>query len=388
MENKDDIRRLTTLLAMVALKGLGDHKIRKINESEARSLAAQIKELSGQTISPRSLINYFKAAESDDWTSINPSMYTLDILAKYGLNGISGIHGREQPSEAGLYWLKFKQNETASAVSPRLDGRLRISNKFWISLISVLSIIVAWLLLKPSHSDFRDNFDHVSLGALQDSGWAVLDLDTFWLQKQPMPGHLTLYTLHGDYWTKPHETAYVINTLVRKIQNPREWDIFLNLTDFEPNGTFQQVGLVFFETPQNKQRVIRYTLCYTMEEQLDCFYPKKYAELHEIKNGLVESLKSTAVHNRPDGKGNYLSNDVCLRVQFSEGKLFFSFRAGDAYNGFTTIKEYQSTLKPKYVGIFAFQGQTDIKGRPLGSDTIPTFIDDFFICYHTDKHDP
>lgn len=388
MENRDDIRSLTTLLAMVALKGLGERKIRKITEGEARSLAAHIKELTGQTISPRSLINYFKAAESEDWMSINPSMYTLDILAKYGLNGSSGMYGRELPSDAGLYWLKFKQNETASAVSPRPAGRLKIRGIFWVTLFILLGIPAAWLILKPSPTDFRDTFDHVSLDALQDSGWAVLDLDTLWLKKQPMAGHLTLYTLHGDYWTKPHETPYVRNTLVRKIKNPREWDIFLNLTDFKPNGTFQQVGLVFFETPQNKQRVIRYTLCYTMEEQLDCFYPKKYAELLEIKNGLVEAIKSTAVHNRPDGHGNLESHDVCLRVQFTEGKFIFSFQAGDTYQGFTPIKEHQSTLKPKYVGIFAFQGQTDFSGKPFNSDTIPAFINDFSICYHADQHHP
>ena len=233
MEKQTNTEHLITLLTEVLSKGIHAPALRKITETEARILSALIKEITGHAISSRTLGNYYKAAATERWSTINPTLFTLDILAFFVL---SKENISSPPSENGLNWLKFQHEQENKRLSPKggiiiQHNPYRKKNKAILFstfvLISLITLIIYSHLKIPK--DFDDSFDEVSYSSLLKRGWEILDLDTSWLNNQIKPGYLTLYTLPGDHWVKPNEKSFVKNTLIYKIDGKQKVQIEIEI---------------------------------------------------------------------------------------------------------------------------------------------------------------
>lgn len=390
MEKQTNIEHLVKLLTEILSKGIHVPTIRRITETEARSLSARIKEITGQAISSKTLGNYYKAAETEKWSAINPTLFTLDILAFFIL---SKENSTSPPSENGLNWLKFQnelENKRLSAKKEIILQHNPERKKNTVILFSTLVMVSLVTLMIYSHlkipKDFYDPFDEVSYSSLLKRGWEILDLDTSWLNNQIKPGYLTLYTLPGDHWVKPNEKPFVKNTLIYKIDEKQKVQIEIEIIGFKPYQEYHQVGLVLFDKNKAKENLIRFNFSFgysrNVIESLDCFNDIQLLDLVDIKPLNANIIHSFQMTGWKDVRGNTIDmNLLTLKIIIEKFKLKFYARSGKSFDPFLLLKEYDSDFIPGYAGLFSFQGQSDAQYRPWNADTIPAFMDNFKISY-------
>lgn len=282
----------------------------------------------------------------------------------------------ERKSEVELIY------EQRTLRSLKTTSALKKTWKKWrLGAISLLILFTSLLLLvfttEKQPESFEEKFDHVSLFDLEKNGWEIWDLESVYLNKQRQQGYLTLYTLNGDYWVKPDEQRFIKNLLVRAL----DCDccvIKTKLNSFHPDENWQQAGLFIMAKDDPQFNHFRLTVSFN-----EYYVPLYDSIANELKiHALVQEQGIIAqAFNDPFCFPEKLHPYQCLdslqmKITISNGLAQYQLKFHEDWKPFLAIKEaFPLPFKPYYVGLGAFQGQTDEYGDSLCAENIPVNFD-------------
>ena len=370
--------------------------LKKLSETEANSLAVLIEERTGMTISGKTIINFINAILKDTPNKINPSLVSLDTLARYCLDIPRGSDQERKKQNNYIYWYQYCEqlrNGNYQTYEPSIQKEIPNNNieeenpflnknnkRRWIALfISLFFLILTLFLMPQKTTNYTQNFDFSTPQQLIDSlkrdGWIIIDEDSAFLYKQNRPGALTLYTLAGDYWVKPKEEPIIKNLLLKKINCGSCCEIIIKIDDFRPDCRHQQVAIMIFGSDFSKNAPhLRYALLNTDTDQWE-YFQSIYIPLciYEIVNNTGKVLYANSPYDSFDAK--LPRKDFIIRLRYTNNSYILSGMSDYEWTGEKEFYRNSDTnFKPKYIALAAFHGLTHDDYIPLYGDTIPAYI--------------
>lgn len=387
-----------------------------LTESESHRLSVDIAETTGLEIGWKTLKNYSHYLFGSSSRVENPSVPTLDTLARYVAGAPRTDDERRRTHERHYpYWVRYQEGlrrRRPAPIEERSDARASgtpaeagsrddldpdlephdrrsarpVRSKRVAAVAAVVvAIVAAVLLLRVSASragagfaNFTDEFDDVSTAALAARGWTVLSLDSaHWARRGVEPGHLTLFTLQGDNWPQADRAPDIRNLLVRRL--PSECFVAdARFTSFVPNANWQQAGILVLEDTALAGRSVRLSIGFND-------FSGGFPQTREIIVQGVTSLGRGAdkpeeiVHQRlfvddsatePLVRRNLESSALRIEKRGSHLRLLYS--AGPLKNGaFKEVGTATFEFRPAYVALFA------LKGFVSQSSDLPVQVDAF-----------
>jgi len=347
-----------------------------LSETESKLFSGKIFEQTGLVIGAKSIKNYSNYVfHSADGKEKNPSVATLDTLARYVLNSPYTDEIKRKANESHYpYWFQYKDQFYRSLKKP-------VKKTKWMLVVIIFSAItIALVAILFRHKDkipesFTENFQSVREDSLLHRGWFVQSKDTgYWNKRKSKPGHLGLFTLRGDNWPDSGEAPGIKNLLVRKISS----DCFtaeVHLTEFIPKQNWQQAGILLMEDTVFSGKTVRLSLMYNdfsggapvsreILIQAITSLGKNYDKPEEIANQPVLYLDSA----RQNITVINLQNSA-LKIE-KQGKRFrFLYAYGQMENSaFKELASRELDMKPQYIGLFALKGFVD------NADDIPVYF--------------
>ena len=376
-----------------------------LTESESHRFSVEIAESTGLEIGWKSLKNYSHFLLGRTSRVENPSIATLDTLARYvaGAPRTDEEHRRARERHYP-YWVRYKEGprraEPASthegsgekhsisdAVSddrsalppPRRKRAVALDVAGFVALAVVLLILLVTVRQRNSRSSrFADEFDDVSSAALAERGWSVQSIDSaHWAQRGVKPGHLTLFTLEGDNWPQPGRAPVIRNLLVRAL-SAECFVVDVRLTSFFPRQNWQQAGLLLLEDTTFAGRSVRTSIGFN--DFAGGFPQTKEIIVQAITSlGRESSKPEEVVHHRlfveEPGTERLVRQNLeysALRIEKRGPQLRFLSSAGTMKNAaFKEVGRAEFDLRPAYVAVFALEGFV------TRSDDVPAYIDAF-----------
>lgn len=362
----------TDLMNAVVVKCF-DHPLNSpLSEPESKHLSSAIQESTGLIVGWRSLKNYaLFVLTAPPGKPENPSVATLDTLARYVLGAPITTEGKRKKTEAHFpYWFTYREQAGLPAASSRPvpkpnppTSRLRLV----IGLLLAAVIGGFFVFQPPNLTQFEETFQNTDETYLGGRGWFIQRKNVnFWNRRAEKPGYLTLFTLKGDTWPQAGQTVGVENLLMREIQD----DCFrteVHLSDFVPGGNWQQAGLLLVEDTLFKGKSIRLSLAYNN-------YFGGYAKPGEV---LIQAIASDGkqhpnleefVHQslfpveQASDRRIATTNlkHAAFRVE-KQGRTFrFLYSASPVDNfSFKEVTTYAFDMTPRYIGVFALKGFVD-----------------------------
>jgi hypothetical protein len=240
-----------------------------LSETESRHLASQIFEVTGLVIGAKSLKNYsiYVTSHVED-RSENPSVATLDTLARYVLDAPYTTEVQRKDNEGSYpWWFQYKSDITL----PGHEFRKRkisfpVMRLLAISGIVVFVLICMVLMIRvyqtKSDAYFKEAFRSVNEDVLTRNGWIIKDKDAEWWKKRyQRSGQLTLYTLRGDNWADSANSPVIKNLMLRELTS----DCFvaeIHLDEFLPLQNWQQAGILLLEDTTLSSKSVRLSIAY------------------------------------------------------------------------------------------------------------------------------
>jgi hypothetical protein len=373
-----------------------------LTESESHRFSVEIAESTGLEIGWKSLKNYSHFLLGRTSRVENPSIATLDTLARYVAGAPPTDEERRRTRERHYpYWVRYKEGLRRADHSP-MPGEPRASadaefddrpapplprRKRAVALdvagFVALAVVLALLLFTVRRRDARsshlaDEFDDVSAAALAERGWSVQSIDSaHWARRDVKPGHLTLFTLPGDNWPQPGRSPVIRNLLVR----PAASECFvaeLRLTSFFPRQNWQQAGVLLLEDTTFAGRSVRASIGFN--DFSGGFPATKEIIVQAITSLGRESGKpEEVVHHRlfveEPGTVQLVRQNLehsALRIEKRGAQLRFLSSAGAMKNAaFREVGRAEFDFRPAYVAVFALEGFV------TRSDDAPAHVDAF-----------
>jgi hypothetical protein len=377
-----------------------------LTETESHRLSVEIAESTGLEIGWKSLKNYSSFLLGRSGRVENPSVATLDTLARYVAGAPRTDEARRRTSERHYpYWYRVRDSlrderlarspetsalsdETRPAAvttsSDRPTPGSRPTRRTVVAAGTValaVLLVLSFLALRQRGARaalFMDDFDDVSSAALAARGWSVHSLDSaHWTRRGERPGHLTLFTLEGDNWPQPGREPVIRNLLVRPLSSDC-FDVDVRLTAFFPRQNWQQAGLLLLEDTTLTGRSARMSIGYND-------FSGGFPQTREVIVQAITSLGHGAgkpeevVHQRlfvvdstiePLVRQNLESS--ALRIEKRGAHLRLLYSAGPLRNGaFKEVGRTDFDFRPTIVALFA------IKGFVSQSGVVPVHIDAF-----------
>lgn len=248
--NGPDTSAFIALFKEACTKCFGRLPDHPLSETEAKHLSEKKFDQTGLVIGAKSIKNYslyvFNGAAGKEE---NPSVATLDTLARYVLNApYTGEVQRKEKESHYPYWFRYKEQFLRSWKNTAPQKRRSFTLNFLpaIMLVAVL-LFIFWPFSGSKNTLFADNFTSVSEDSLKSRGWFVQSKDTaWWNRRDRQPEHLTLFTLKGDNWPDTLAGPGIRNLLLRKIE-AECFTVELHLSDFVPTQNWQQAGILLLE---------------------------------------------------------------------------------------------------------------------------------------------
>ena len=349
-----------------------------LSETESKLFSGKFFDQTGLVIGQKSIKNYsFYILNSSEGKGENPSVATLDTLARYVLNAPYTDETQRKNKESHYpYWFQYKDQFYKSS-------KKTVKKRRWIPAVIiflVIALIAALIITLLPNADqksesFTESFKNVSEDSLISRGWFVQSKDTgYWNRRDEKPEHLTLFTLRGDNWPDSGEVPGIKNLLLRKISS----DCFtaeIRLSDFIPKQNWQQAGILIMEDTTFTGKTVRLSLMYNdfsggapvsreILIQAITSLGKNFNKPEEIANQPIFYLDSA----RQNITLINLQNSA-LKIEKQGKKFRFLYANGQMEN--SAFKELASRgvdMKPKYIGIFALKGFVD------DADNIPAYF--------------
>lgn len=382
--NDLDASAFSALFREAYQKCFGHPMANPLSETESKLFSGKIFDQTGLVIGQKSIKNYsFYILNSSDGKGENPSVATLDTLARYVLNAPYTDETQRKNKESHYpYWFQYKDQFYKSSKKP-------VKKRRWVPVVIiflVIALIAALIIILLPNADqksesFTENFQSVAEDSLISRGWFVQSKDTgYWNRRDDKPGHLTLFTLRGDNWPDSGEVPGIKNLLLRKISS----DCFtaeIRLTDFIPKQNWQQAGILIMEDTTFTGKTVRLSLMYndfsggapiSREILIQAFTAlgKNFNKPEEIANQPIFYLDSA----RQNITLINLQNSA-LKIE-KQGKRFrFLYANGQMENSaFKELASREVDMKPKYIAIFA------LKGFVNDADNIPAYFKFFSLA--------
>jgi hypothetical protein len=264
----------------------------------------------------------------------------------------------------------IEQRQTPITVAPKPPQFPRI----WLwragILLPILAIfVVTWQWVdRPKY--WVENFDDVSVDSLKSRGWEILDYDSVAFSKQLRPGHLTLYTLRGDYWVVPTDSPKITNLFLKKVDS-EGFKVSVRIDSFNPYQDYQQAGIILLDKNKTRTHNIRFTFfccatCTPSQQGLQII-KREHGTAYETYYRLKEW---------PKGQTNsHKAQTIWLQIVVSKKNFHFFYHGSEEFASFSEIAEINFDFEPRYVAIGAFRGLRDSTKNLNNSEAIPAFFD-------------
>jgi len=350
-----------------------------LTETESKLFSGKIFDQTGLVIGSKSIKNYSAHVTHRNGKGENPSVASLDTLARYVLNAPYTDELRRKDKESHYpYWFQYKNQYHSSVKKP---VRKRFLSYIMITTGIIVFSALTWALFHKNNADtkeFRDDFSAISEDSLLSKGWLVLSKDEqYWKRRNEQPGQLVLFTLKGDNWPDSLHTPAIKNLIVR--ENSAQCFIAeVHLTAFMPTQNWQQAGLLLLEDTNFTGKSLRLSLLYNdyyggfpksseLIGQAIISKGKEFSKPEEIAHQLIFKFDST---NRDLVSQNL--QHFALRIEKHEKKYRLLYANGSMANSaFKEILSMDIDLAPEYIGLFALKGFVD------SADVIPAAFDFF-----------
>ena len=377
-----------------------------LTETESHRLSVEIAESTGLEIGWKTLKNYSAFLLGRSGRVENPSVATLDTLARYVADAPRTDEAQRRTHERHYpYWFRYREalrsgtlggaheppdgapDRTRSAATPTSDDRptpRRSARRTVITagavalagLLALLLVVARWRHARAE--PFTDDFADVSAAALVAHGWSVHAVDSaYWRRRGEQPGQLTLFTLEGDNWPQPGRAPVIRNLLMRSLSSDC-FDVDVRLTSFFPRQNWQQAGLLLLEDTTLTGRSARMSIGYN---DFSGGFPRTREVLVQAitSRGRGAGRPEEFVHQRlfavdstiePLVRQNLESSALRIEKRGSHLRLLYS--AGPLENGaFKEVGRTDFDFRPTVVALFA------IKGFVSQSEVVPVHIDAF-----------
>jgi hypothetical protein len=374
-----------------------------LTETESHRLSVEIAEGTGLEIGWKSLKNYSSFLMGRSGRVENPSVATLDTLARYVAGAPRTDEARRRTSERHYpYWFRYRDalrsealgasgetpdetgasSQATSDEQPTASSRAPKRTAIVVNALVLATVLV--LLFVAVHgrgghaAPFTADVDDVSAAALAAQGWSVHAVDsTYWNRRAEKPGFLTLFTLEGDNWPQPGREPVIRNLLVRPLSSDC-FDVDVRFTGFFPRQNWQQAGLLLLEDTTLTGRSARVSIGYND-------FSGGFPQTREVLVQAITSLGHGAgkpeefVHHRlfvvdsatePLVRQNLESS--ALRIEKRGAHLRLLSSAGPMKNApFKEVGSADFDFRPSIVALFA------IKGFVSESEVAPVYVDAF-----------
>jgi len=389
-----------------------------LTETESHRLSVEIAESTGLEIGWERVKNYSQFLFGKTTRAENPSVPTLDTLARYVAGAPPTDEERRRTRERHYpYWFRYRdalrraapeQTDAGTDVgreevpeasdAPRPDRPAPTSSSgrrsalLAMAVVAGLAVAVALpLVAGRRHAAgpalFIDEFDDIAAPTLATHGWSVQSLDSaHWAQRGEKSGHLTLFTLEGDNWPQPGHGPVIRNLLVRRLPS----DCFVvdvRLTAFFPQQNWQQAGILLLEDTTFEGRSARLSIGYND-------FSGGFPQTREVIVQGITSLGQSSgkpeeiVHRRlfevnPTTEALVRQNleSSALRIEKRGAHLRLLYSAGPMKNApFKEVGGTDFDFRPTYVAVFA------IKGFVSESADVPVYVDAFSQSTSHDCH--
>jgi hypothetical protein len=404
---ESDAAAFATLFAEAYRRCFASAFTAPLTETESHRLSVEIAESTGLEIGWKSLKNYSSFLMGRSGRVENPSIATLDTLARYVAGAPRTDEARRRTTERHYpYWFRYRDslrgetlgqagtnpNETLDGQSsaaaptgnaqptsvPRPTRRTAIAVNTAVLATLLALLFVALRQHRPRTEMFTDDFDDVSSAGLAARGWSVHSVDSaYWTRRGERPGYLTLFTVEGDNWPQPGREPVIRNLLVRPLSSDC-FDVDVRLTSFFPRQNWQQAGLLLLEDTTLTGRSARVSIGYND-------FSGGFPQTREVIVQAITSLGTRAgkpeelVHRRlfvVDSATETLVRQnlesSALRIEKRGAHLRLLYSAGPLKNApFKEVGSADFDFRPAYVALFA------IKGFVSQSDVVPVYVDAF-----------
>lgn len=413
--NDLDFLVFANLFKEASLKCFGYPLKDPFTETESKLFHNQIFDQTGLTIGWKSLKNYsLFVVGGPSGKEVNPSVATLDTLARYVMNAPYTVEIERKKKEGHYpYWFRYKEKLLRSREAGQAEGaleepredipdagnaetvnwsihrkaRIRIAVVSGMAVI-VFAILAVYISRRNGPVQFTEDFHAVREDTLTGRGWFVKAKDSvYWERRGEVPGCMTLFTLKGDNWPDPVQTPVIRNLLLRKI--PCDcFTIELHLKNFIPRQNWQQAGILLMEDTSFAGKSIRITIAYN---DYNGGYPRSRSILIQAITSLGRNFgKPEEIAHMPLYNVDSLDNspviaknldNFALRIEKQGNKFRFLYANGIWENtSFKEMATHEFPMNPRYVGLFA------LKGFVENADDIPVRFK--FFSLHCDRCEP
>lgn len=337
-----------------------------LTETESKLFSNKIFEQTGLVIGPKSIKNYSIYVLNPNANDENPSIATLDTLARYVLDAPYTDEIQRKNKEAHYpYWFTYKNEFYQSQKPARKKGFAFIMP---ISAIVIITALVVFLFFSNEHTGqtFVDDFHSVAEDSLVGRGWIIQSKDeAYWKRRDERPGCLTLFTLKGDNWPDSADKPDIKNLLLRKVSS----DCFTaeaHLSEFFPAQNWQQAGILLMEDTTFSSKSVRLSLVYN-----DFYggFPKSREIIIQVITSKgkyfdkPEELAHQLVFRLDSASENLVKENLqhsALRIERNGEKIRLLFANGSMTNSaFKEILNREIDINPRFIGLFALRGFVD-----------------------------
>ena len=376
--DKKTVELFIGLFKEVVQKFFGKELDRPLTENESKLMCVEIEEKTGLVLGFKSVKNYsIFVYQQNETLSVNPSLATLDTLARYVLDAPAITEVERKRSESHYpYWNSYRKSKLT-------NNPIRQWIYYVISSIGgiglLVYVVIRFLSVGLPH-DFSDNFSTVDEESLASANWMVLSKDSaFWRRKAESSDYLTLFTLESDNWPDSTGTPMIKNMLIRPVES-HCFSVEMQLEDFFPKEKWQQAGIILMEDTTFSRNAIRISIAYN-----DFF--GGFDSPPEI---IVQGITTNSTNN-PEEFCHFrlfqldsttlsiIENNLKysrLRIEKNGTEFRFLVAVSNSPNAaYKEIVSQSFSITPKYAGIFA------LKGRMRESSTVPVKFDSFDLRY-------
>jgi Beta xylosidase C-terminal Concanavalin A-like domain len=349
-----------------------------LSETESKLFSSKIFDQTGLVIGPKSIKNYSLYVLNPGGKEENPSIATMDTLARY-VSGAPYTDEVQRKSKESHYpyWFKYKNEFHQS--------HKKVAKRKFLYAVPVLAVVIVLVIVailffsnNQRQKTFIDKFLSVNEDSLNSLGWMVQSKDEdSWNKRNQHPGSLSLFTLKGDNWPDSADKPAIKNLLIRKISS----DCFtteVHLAGFVPRQNWQQAGILLMEDTNFTGKSLRLSILYNdfsggfpksrdIIVQVIASQGKDFYKPEELAHQLIFKLDAT---NENVVKENL--EHSALRIEKNGTKFRLLYANGSMANSaFKEVISKDIDMKPKYIGLFALRGFVD------SSSAIPARFDYF-----------
>jgi hypothetical protein len=276
----------------------------------------------------------------------------------------------------------LQESKTDSNVVKPHNWSLKFIRYFTLGSILPIAILLYWLLhnkfQRPYY--FRDDFHDNSLAALKSRGWEVIDFDSsLWFPQDT--GVLTLRSSRGDYWVRPLDTPYILNTITKEVPRMECFEIVTKFTFWRNKEPWQQCGIILLDKNKNRIHNIRFTFAFMGETEPDIngkilnrgfqILKRDHGEAEHI-NKYFFTKEDTVIYKKEEEK----RFEFFLKIEINGHNFRFYNHRGEESDAFSLIGEMPFKFTPKYFALVSFNGLRINTNGPLNTaSSIPAKFD-------------